>query len=424
MCKKLITVLIGIILLVSFTISCAEESDTLIMIDIATATDEDLEEARQKIVQEQRNRLVTRIILDKDQLSLKKGGTDKLSAVIDGLPDDLSAGKLTWASSNTSVATVRDGTIRGVEEGTATITCTTVLSDGVEIFAECHVNVFVSITSISYKIKNDKALIGDTYYQDAIILPANATIKDLSYSSSNPQIATVDESGKVSVIAAGIVNIIASTTDGSEKSATYSLTIPSLKAPTTFSVTEKSGAYLEVEYFGVDSDNVTVKNSSNAIATIESDYDETEKKFSIFINPIKAGKTKVTITDGADKVNQQVVEVNIEHSAVYDAQSYPLIKYTDAYRYPSKYEGDRVSFSGRVLQVMDGWSYTILRISSRGRWDDVVYVTIDNDDITTPILEDDNVTVYGTYDGNYTYETVMGGSVTIPSVQAERINVK
>ena len=73
---------------------------------------------------------------------------------------------------------------------------------------------------------------------------------------------------------------------------------------------------------------------------------------------------------------------------------------------------------------MNSGSTTFYRISSRGNYNDVVYVAIDNSDILTPIIEDDKVTVYGKYDGLETYTTIMGGSVTIPRVKAERINVK
>ena len=226
----------------------------------------------------------------------------------------------------------------------------------------------------------------------------------------------------MTVKAAGQVDITATTTDGSEKSASYTLSIPSLKAPETFSVADKEGDEFEVEYFGVTPDDVKLTNSSKNIADVEMDY--SDGKFTVYVTPKAAGTTKVTLTDGTDKANQRTIAVTVENTAVYSEKSYPKIKSTDAYRYPEKYEGENVSFSGRVLQVMNGSSSTTLRISSKGRWDNVVYVTISKYDITTPILEDDNVTVYGTYDGNYTYETIMGASVTIPSVDAERINVR
>jgi hypothetical protein len=73
---------------------------------------------------------------------------------------------------------------------------------------------------------------------------------------------------------------------------------------------------------------------------------------------------------------------------------------------------------------MSGINENVYRISSKGRYDDVVYVRIKSSNITTPILEDDMVTVYGTYDGNYTYTAIFGQSITIPSVIAERIDVK
>ena len=73
---------------------------------------------------------------------------------------------------------------------------------------------------------------------------------------------------------------------------------------------------------------------------------------------------------------------------------------------------------------MNDGSETTYRISSKGRYDNVVYVTIKNSDILTPVIEDDNVTVYGSFNGIKTYTATLGQSITIPWVKAERINVK
>lgn len=46
------------------------------------------------------------------------------------------------------------------------------------------------------------------------VLPANATDKSVSYGSSDSEVATVDESGKVTAVAAGTATITVTTTDG------------------------------------------------------------------------------------------------------------------------------------------------------------------------------------------------------------------
>ena len=57
------------------------------------------------------------------------------------------------------------------------------------------------------------------------ILPANTTYKKLSWSSSNTDIATVDNNGKITAIGSGSCVITASTTDGSNISKTCRLTV-------------------------------------------------------------------------------------------------------------------------------------------------------------------------------------------------------
>lgn len=99
------------------------------------------------------------------------------------------------------------------------------------------------------------------------------------------------------------------------------------------------------------------------------------------------------------------------------------IDYKKLARNPGKYEGRRVKFSGRVLQVIEGSKSTTLRVATKGRWDNVVYVTI----YGTPksrILEYDKISLWGEYTGVYTYKTIFGASVTIPSMTAKYYSVK
>lgn len=103
---------------------------------------------------------------------------------------------------------------------------------------------------------------------------------------------------------------------------------------------------------------------------------------------------------------------------------YAKLDYKAIARDPSAHEGDLITFSGKILQVMESGSYIVFRISSKGNWDNVVYCTYRAPDSYSRFLEDDKVTVYGTCTGIYTYETVMGGSVTIPSCSIDRIELR
>lgn len=58
------------------------------------------------------------------------------------------------------------------------------------------------------------ALVGSTVQLEATVGPSDAVNKNVAWSSSNPEVATVDQSGLVSVIAPGIAIITATTAEG------------------------------------------------------------------------------------------------------------------------------------------------------------------------------------------------------------------
>lgn len=97
-------------------------------------------------------------------------------------------------------------------------------------------------------------------------------------------------------------------------------------------------------------------------------------------------------------------------------------------RDPNSYEGKNYKFTGKVVQVMEesmeSYTYVVMRIATKGSYDDVVYVSYLRDNDEARILEDDRVTVYATCLGLYTYETVIGGSVTLPNFLAETVSVQ
>ena len=56
-----------------------------------------------------------------------------------------------------------------------------------------------------------------------------------------------------------------------------------------------------------------------------------------------------------------------------------------------------------------------------GIWNDTVYVIYKYKDGESKFLEDDIVNLYGTYTGLYSYKSVLGGTVTIPGINAKHI---
>ena len=83
----------------------------------------------------------------------------------------------------------------------------------------------IKVTSAYFLPSSRNQIVGDRFQLEAKILPSNATIKKLVWSSSDPELATVDNTGMVTCLKAGNVTISATTTDGSGKVARCRLTI-------------------------------------------------------------------------------------------------------------------------------------------------------------------------------------------------------
>lgn len=56
--------------------------------------------------------------------------------------------------------------------------------------------------------------VGDTKQVVGTVVPETATNKSLSYSSENESVATISNDGTITAVAAGTVNVVATTTDG------------------------------------------------------------------------------------------------------------------------------------------------------------------------------------------------------------------
>jgi uncharacterized protein YjdB len=117
-----------------------------------------------------------------------------------------------WSSNNSSVITVNQlGQITAISPGTATITAST--ATGVSKSITITVN---AVQATSLQLNTNTATLKELENQQliAIILPENTTNKTIAWTSSNPSVATVDNTGKVTALAVGTAEITATTSNG------------------------------------------------------------------------------------------------------------------------------------------------------------------------------------------------------------------
>lgn len=105
-------------------------------------------------------------------------------------------------------------------------------------------------------------------------------------------------------------------------------------------------------------------------------------------------------------------------------ENYGYVDYKELARNPDNYKGKSISYSGKVVQVMEGDTEVHHRIAVNGSYDSVIYVAYHKDMVASRILEDDYVTVYGTSMGLYSYQSTGSGQITIPSIYLDRIELQ
>ena len=167
---------------------------------------------------------VTRVDIDEDSSQTIDAYTSiTLSATV--APANATNQKVTWKSSNSSVAKVdNNGVVVGKKAGTATITVTT--SDGAKKDT-CRIKVVLPEGSVT-KVKLDKTSL--TLYEgtgrtlEATVYPYDAINQEVTWKSMEPSIATVDSNGRVTALERGTTQILVTTVDGN-KTAFCKLTV-------------------------------------------------------------------------------------------------------------------------------------------------------------------------------------------------------
>ncbi|OHX64746.1 hypothetical protein NH26_24600 [Flammeovirga pacifica] len=165
---------------------------------------------------------ITSVEIVAGETTVMVGRTIQLSA--SQLPAQACKEVASWSSSNTNIATVdSNGKVTGVGIGTVTMTVQTGdQSETIEITAIERVPIYVSSVSID---PSSIALdINQKSILSAMVLPANADNLNVTWSSDNESVATVDANGLVTAVAEGSATITATTVD-QEKTAISSVTV-------------------------------------------------------------------------------------------------------------------------------------------------------------------------------------------------------
>ena len=255
------------------------------------------------------------ITLDKTNMNLFVNGNDTGTLSVTYNPTNSDVNKeITWESSNTSVVTVSNGTVKGIKSGTATITATT--KNGKK--ATCNVvvktnpiSITVSQKNITLDINGNKtASLTVTYnptYSDAN--------KEITWSSNNTGVATVSN-GKVTAVKSGTATITATTANGKQdtcqvtvKTSPASITVSPSTLNLDINLDGKKTADLTVTYNPTNSDvNKEIAWSSNntGVATVSNGK----------VTAVKSGTATITAKTANGKTATCTVTVTTSPSGI------------------------------------------------------------------------------------------------------------
>lgn len=193
----------------------------------------------------------TGVSLDKTEVSIFPGEQVELNATL--TPSNCTSTYKTWASSNAKVATVDGwGRVVGLAPGETVITVTT---NSGKCTATCNVTVKkIPTTGITLDKTSASVYIDETVDLTATVAPDDASDKDVTWTSSDDGIATVDKNGTVTGVELGEATITATTVDGYSASCTVKVNVRTPTEPETLALWKADKAGYR-GLFGAASDN-------------------------------------------------------------------------------------------------------------------------------------------------------------------------
>jgi hypothetical protein len=373
------------------------------------------------------------------------GKTVKTNVVAQGTDEKLT---YNWESSDDGIATVKNGTVKGVSKGSVTIKCTATSTDGETYTASCTINVNIPVKSIKVADKKVELAPGpfkmvsltegetaEQYYMftpTVTIEPEDATNKDIEWSSSDVWIASVTQEGIVTGGSYGTATITGKAMDGSGKTVSYKVTVPMcFVTADSLTITEESGATLGYIFASVSGLNMYSEKVKGDCFSIEGIYDNDDDdtfmdKMTMYrIVPVKVGSGSITFIRNGRQL--KTVKIKVEKSAVRDDDSYPKVDISDVIALKDAYTGKHVQFPGTLLTYealkTNSFVYPDVNDDYEGEYSGIAYAYVEGASmqyfafeysLAASLTIGSEYTIYGTIDHYVTYTTDTGLSYEAP----------
>lgn len=254
--------------------------------------------------------------LDKAEVNIVEGSTLQLTASV--LPETTTDKTLEWTSSDDNILKVSEtGLLTAVKAGKATVNVST--SNGIK--AICEVNVekkVIHVTSINISKTTADLEKNKTLQLTCTVLPANATNKDVIWTSEDDNYATVTSGGLVTAKYAGDIDITVTSVDGSKK-ATCTITVIDNEVKVTSITLNKSAITLKAGTSEQLVETILPEDAANKDVYWTTD-DKSVATVSItgLVSSVAVGTTKITVVT-AEGFKMAECDVTVEEAPVGDS---------------------------------------------------------------------------------------------------------
>ena len=404
------------------------------------------------------------VAFEKKEYSILVGKTETIKPVIQGTK---ATGKFTYFSSNDSIATVNNGQVKGISSGDATITCIVAIGSD-EFSCSFVIHVMQPVTKIEVPIKNMTLPAGAILNElPFIVYPDDAANKEIDVFLDNKKIDqfvqqyVTDGSFPVGD-GKGTHKYSFKTTDGSNISAQFTVTVPSgawFSIDTPITIDNPMG----IDFFYVPTldhgsmiitvDQINTNKEIYRVSSSKISRDEFLKDMpfsfhpkgmtfdflnTVHLEPLKVGKGQFVVKSNNDKA---LLDVTVTRSAVYESIQYDQFQKNEA-----KNQSLRFSVSGTIASIEKPLFGMFSSTDSAKPI--CIYVFYDGDELrpvciqipnnespfslitgATPnedldissLMIGDSVSIRGVFIGMTDYLTETGLTKSIPCFTAERI---
>ncbi|MDL2221200.1 Ig-like domain-containing protein [Parabacteroides sp. OttesenSCG-928-N08] len=261
---------------------------------------------------------VETVTLSKHTMTLEVNSSERLGVTIS--PENATNKNMIWSSSNTKVAEAVSGNVTAKGVGTAKII---VKMEDSNVADTCVVTVIpkiIPVTSIAFTKDTVRLEFGGKEKLTYTILPADASLKEVTWESLNEKVVTVNEEGEVTAVSSDTTKVVVFSSIETIRDTCVVIVKPPYVAVTgvSLSSTEKNMKIGEsitlkatVLPFNASNQAVTWKSTDKAIADVDAQGKVTAKAL---------GKTSIVVIteDGekSDTCKVQVIDQFIEVTSV------------------------------------------------------------------------------------------------------------